>query len=229
MSKEEMEQLKDELIKHQEVKPRRVEVKLLTSYSFSDEKNLLLTALCHTWLAFFNEYYATFLGFKNIRVVQKKHLLLLHNVFSKGDEIYWDKSELKMLDELIQGTSLPCFKGSSRKISLDPKRIKLLLRYAQIEKTNNTISVNEHLKNTKTTVIYDYKDSVFSMLLEDGFINIFLGMDNADNKKVFYSSFFIMNENDINILIEFFSTAISIFLSEYKQGDDYNLVIRLVK
>ena len=189
----------------------------------------MLTALCHTWLAFFNEYYLTFLGFKSIRVVQKKHLLLLYNVFAKGDEVYWNKNELNMLDELIQGTSLPCFKGSARKISIDPKRIKILLRYVQTEKTEDTISINDYLKDIKTTLIYDYKDSVFSTLLEDGFINIFLGNDDDENKKVFYSSFFILSENDINILIEFFSTAISVFLSEYKQGDDYNLVVRLVK
>ena len=224
-----MEQLRDALLKDMEIKPRRVEVKLLTSSSFSDERKLLLTALCHTWLAFFNEYYLTFLGFKSIRLIQKKHLILVHNIFSKGDEVYWNKSELNMLDELIQGVTIPCFKGSTRKINLDPKRIKILLKYAQTEKTDETISVNDYLKENKTIVIYDYKDSVFSTLLEDGFINIFLGNDDDDTKKVFYSSFFILSENDINILIEFFSTAISVFLSEYKQGDDYNLVIRLVK
>lgn len=143
--------------------------------------------------------------------------------------MYWNKNELNMLDELIQGTSLPCFKGSTRKISIDPKRIKILLRYVQTEKTEDTISINDYLKDIKTTLIYDYKDSVFSTLLEDGFINIFLGNDDDETKKVFYSSFFILSENDINILIEFFSTAISVFLSEYKQGDDYNLVVRLVK
>ena len=169
------------------------------------------------------------MGFKSIRLVQKKHLVLVHNIFAKGDEVYWNKSELNMLDELIQGISIPCFKGSTRKINLDPKRIKILLRYAQTEKTDETISVSEYLKENKTIIIYEYKDSVFSTLLEDGFINIFLGNDDDDTKKVFYSSFFILSENDINILIEFFSTAISVFLSEYKQGDDYNLVIRLVK
>ena len=189
----------------------------------------MLTALCHTWLAFFNEYYMNFLNFNCIRIVQKKHLLLLHNIFDKGDETYWNRSELKMLDELIQGTSLPCFKGSTRKINIDPKRIKILLRYAQTEKTEDTISINDYLMENKTTIIYEYKESVFSTLLEDGFINIYLGIDEEETKKVFYSSFFIMNENDINILIEFFSTAISIFLSEHKQGDDYNLVVRLVK
>lgn len=124
---------------------------------------------------------------------------------------------------------MPCFKGSTRKINLDPKRIKILLRYVQTEPNTNTISINDYLKETKSTVIYDYKDNVFASLLEDGFINIFLGNDDDEHRKIFYSSFFILNENDINILIEFCSTAISIFLSEYKQGDDYNLIIRLVK
>lgn len=154
---------------------------------------------------------------------------MVHNIFSKGDSLYWDRAELKLLDELIQGVSLPCFKGSARKINLDPKRIKILLQYVHTSPSENLISISDYLKETKTTIIHDYKDKVFVPLLEDGFINIFLGNDDDEHRRMFYSSFFILNENDINILIEFFSTAISVFLSEYKQGDDYNLIIRLVK
>ena len=229
MEKNEMEELKVELLKNLKIDPRRVEVKLHTNSSFLDKNNTMLTALCHTWLAFFNEYYLTFLEFKSIRLVQKKHLPLVHHLFAYSQELYWGVNELNLLDELIQGVSIPCFKGSTRKINLDPKRIKLLLRYVTKEKTSDSISISDYLKESKTNVIYDYKDKVFAPLLEDGFINVFLGTNDDDTKKVFYSSFFILNENDINILIEFFSTAINIFLSDLEQGKDYQLVVRLVK
>ena len=161
--------------------------------------------------------------------MQKKHLPLVHHLFADGYDLYWDKNELNLLDELIQGVSIPCFKGSTRKINLDPKRIKLLLRYVSKEKSANSVSISDYLKETKTSIIYDYKDKVFAPLLEDGFINVFLGTNDDESKRVFYSSFFILNENDINILIEFFSTATNIFLSDLEQGKDYQLVVRLVK
>ena len=172
MEKNEMEELKAELLKNLKIDPRRVEVKLHTNSSFLDNNNTMLTALCHTWLAFFNEYYLTFLEFKSIRLVQKKHLPLVHHLFADSRDLYWDKNELNLLDELIQGVSIPCFKGSTRKINLDPKRIKLLLRYTSKDKTADSIAIADYLKETKTSIIYDYKDKVFAPLLEDGFINI---------------------------------------------------------
>lgn len=229
MEKEEMEVLKNALMENLVIMPRRVEVKLQTNSSFLDDKNLMLTALCHTWLAFFNEYYMTFLEFKSIRLVQKKYLPLVFNILNDGDNMFWNKNELNLLDELLHGVSIPCFKGSARKINLDPKRVNILLRYISKEKNDDVISINKYLNDIKTKVIFDYKDKVFSTLLEDGYINVFLGTDEDDTRKVFYSSFFILHENDINILIEFFSTAIHIFLDDLKQGEDYNLIFRLVK
>lgn len=189
----------------------------------------MLTALCHAWLAFFNEYYTTFLGFKTIRVVQKKHTPIVHDLFSKGDSLFWNKNELHLLDELIQGTSIPCFKGTERKINLDPKRVKLLLNYISETKTDGMMSINDYLIEQHISIIYDYKSSVFSSLLEDGCVNIFLGYDEDEDKRIFYSSFFIMHEQDVNIIIDFFSAAMSMFLPNLKQGEDYNLIFRLVK
>lgn len=230
MGKTQMEEFKEVILRDLTLSPKRLEVKVHTNCSFSDSnKDSMLTALCHAWLAFFNEYYTTFLGFKTIRIVQKKHTPMVHDLFSKGDSLFWNKNELQFLDELIQGVSIPCFKGTERKINLDPKRVRILLSYLSEVKTDDTVSINDYLIEQQISIIYDYKSSVFSSLLEDGYVNIFLGYDEDSDKKVFYSSFFIMYEQDVNIIIDFFSAAMSMFLPNLKQGEDYSLIFRLIK
>ena len=212
------------------VDPKRIEVKIRTTNSLTGDKEKMLSALCHGWLSFFNEYYMNHLGFKSIRLMQKKHKDIMLTYLKEPEKFYVLVSDTDKFNELLLGTTIPCFNGATgRKINLDPKRIQKLVAYISDESGDGKISLYDHLTSEKILVISEYNDRLFAPLIEIGSINIFLGTDINEGKTLYYSSFFILNYDDIGVLIDFFGYALECILPEYKQGADYDLLIRMIK
>ena len=217
---------------NQELKidPRRVEVKIRTKISSTGDKEKMLSALCHGWLSFFNEYYMNHLGYKSIRLMQKKHKGIMSKFFKDPYKFYIATDETDKLNELIMGSTIPCFNGATgRKINLDPKRIVKLTEYISEESGDNKITISDYVKSEKILLISEYNDRLLAPLIDVGNINVFLGTDISEGKTLYYSSFFIMNYDDIGLLIEFFGYALECIMPEYKQGVDYELLVRMVK
>ena len=205
-------------------------MKIRTKISSTGDKEKILSALCHGWLSFFNEYYMNHLGYKSIRLMQKKHKGIMSKFFKDPDKFYIANDETDKLNELIMGSTIPCFNGATgRKINLDPKRIVKLIEYISEESGDNKITISDYIKSEKILLISEYNDRLLAPLIDVGNINVFLGTDISEGKTLYYSSFFIMNYDDIGLLIEFFGYALECIMPEYKQGVDYELLVRMVK
>ena len=205
-------------------------MKIRTKISSTGDKEKMLSALCHGWLSFFNEYYMNHLGYKSIRLMQKKHKGIVSKFFKDPYKFYIANDETDKLNELIMGSTIPCFNGATgRKINLDPKRIVKLTEYISEESGDNKITISDYIKSEKILLISEYNDRLLAPLIDVGNINVFLGTDINEGKTLYYSSFFIMNYDDIGLLIEFFGYALECIMPEYKQGVDYELLVRMVK
>ena len=205
-------------------------MKIRTKISSTGDKEKMLSALCHGWLSFFNEYYMNHLGYKSIRLMQKKHKGIVSKFFKDPYKFYIANDETDKLNELIMGSTIPCFNGATgRKINLDPKRIVKLIEYISEESGDNKIAISDYIKSEKILLISEYNDRLLAPLMDVGNINVFLGTDINEGKTLYYSSFFILNYDDIGLLIEFFGYALECIMPEYKQGVDYELRVRMVK
>ena len=205
-------------------------MKIRTKISSTGDKEKMLSALCHGWLSFFNEYYMNHLGYKSIRLMQKKHKGIVSKFFKDPYKFYIANNETDKLNELIMGSTIPCFNGATgRKINLDPKRIVKLTEYISEESGDNKITISDYIKSEKILLISEYNDRLLAPLIDVGNINVFLGTDINEGKTLYYSSFFILNYDDIGLLIEFFGYALECIMPEYKQGVDYELLVRMVK
>ena len=205
-------------------------MKIRTKISSTGDKEKMLSALCHGWLSFFNEYYMNHLGYKSIRLMQKKHKGIVSRFFKDPYKFYIANNETDKLNELIMGSTIPCFNGATgRKINLDPKRIVKLTEYISEESGDNKITIGDYIKSEKILLISEYNERLLAPLIDVGNINVFLGTDINEGKTLYYSSFFIMNYDDIGLLIEFFGYALECIMPEYKQGVDYELLVRMVK
>ena len=170
------------------------------------------------------------LGYKSIRLMQKKHKGIVSKFFKDPYKFYIANNETDKLNELIMGSTIPCFNGATgRKINLDPKRIVKLTEYISEESGDNKITISDYIKSEKILLISEYKDRLLAPLIDVGNINVFLGTDINEGKTLYYSSFFILNYDDIGLLIEFFGYALECIMPEYKQGIDYELLVRMVK
>ena len=162
--------------------------------------------------------------------MQKKHKGIMSKFFKDPDKFFVATDEVDKLNELIMGSTIPCFNGATgRKINLDPKRIVKLTEYISEESGDNKITISDYIKSEKILLISEYNDRLLAPLIDVGNINVFLGTDINEGKTLYYSSFFIMNYDDIGLLIEFFGYALECIMPEYKQGVDYELLVRMVK